>query len=62
MLWRCDIMCNIICLICYVFNWIWVWSFINLIYGSDLRCNCMNIYDNVFDIEKFVFNIMYVYK
>lgn len=62
MSWHCDIMCNILCLICYVFNWTWVWSLTNSIYGSDSRFNCMNTHDNVFDIEKFVLNIMYAYK
>lgn len=31
-------------------------------YVYDSRCNCMNTHDNVFDIEKFVLNIMYAYK
>lgn len=28
-------------------------------YVYDSGCNCMNTHDNVFDIEKFVLNIMY---
>lgn len=33
---------------------------IQYVYNS--RFNCMNTHDNVFDIEKFVLNIMYAYK
>lgn len=31
-------------------------------YVYDSRCNCMNTHDNVFDIEKFVLNIMLINK
>lgn len=35
-------------------------QYVHIVYDS--RCNCMNTHDNVFDIEKFVLNIMYAYQ